>query len=211
MTQFTVLLPHRRNPANDNALSIAIDCLMKNTKADFRILMDCAYDKPLYPRLNRLVKQAPTDTCVYLASDMFVAPNWDVQMLATFRKDLFVTGVVVEPGAIALYHLNLHHDFGRKPETFRRAEFEQWTVADAPVPSGEGWPCGYAFSRKRVLDLGGFEEHRVTDNHGFTDADMMLWERHKAMGGRIVRVRSFCYHLQRFSEPSEQTDEKRNL
>lgn len=209
---FTAILPHRRNPGNDRALAIALSCLFDNTVNDFKLLMDAAYDQPLYPRINRMVEQADTECCVYLASDHFVAPGWDVPMLQQYDERSFVNGVIVEPGAIGVHHLNLYKDFGRKPETFRRAEFEAWVASgDAPLLDGQGWYAGYMFPRTGWLEHGGYEVGLEADIHGFTCADIELFERWQASGNRIVRVPSFAYHLQRWSETSEQTDGKRDM
>lgn len=205
---FTVILPHKRNPGNDAALAVCLQMLMANTVNDFVLLMDAAYDAPLYERVNNMVKQATTDYCVYLASDTFVAPGWDDPMMAAASYTTFVNGVLVEPGAIAMYSENLHGDFGRKPETFRRADFETWCKS-APVPSGEGWFCPYMFPRVPWLEYGGLETH-LTAPDGFTPADMNLFDRWKAGGNQIARVRSFAYHLQRYSDPAEQAHEKRS-
>jgi len=203
---FTVILPHKRNPGNNAALAIALSCLQDNTASDFKLIMDAATDAPLYERINRMVEQADTDICVYMASDIFVAPAWDIPMLAIYEQRFFVTNIIVEPGAIAMHGMNIHKDFGRKPETFNRAAFEAWTQGDAQTLDvrGEGWPCSYMFSRDAWLAHGGLETNLYSPD-GFTEADTNLWNRWKAAGNEIVRAQSYCYHLQRFSDEYEQT------
>lgn len=206
---FTVVLPHKRNPGNDRALAIALDCLMANTVNDFILLMDAAYDAPLFPRVNALVQQATTGICVYTASDMFFAPGWDQPMLEAFTSDTFVTNVVVEPGAIAMHDQNHRMDFGRKPETFRRAEFETWATGDPHFPSGEGWTCPWMFSRTGFWAMGGLATNLPPDTRGFSPADSQMFDRWKAAGNRVVRAKSYVYHLQAFSDVAEQTKEGR--
>lgn len=207
---FTIILPHRRNPGNDAALKICLDCLMQNTRNDFILLMDAADNKPLYPRVNAMVRQATTECCVYTASDTFVAPGWDEPMLELWTSDVFVTSVLVEPGAIGVYEGNVTRDFGRKPDQFRRDDFEAWTTSsDAYVPSPEGWPCLYMFPRSGWIANGGLEENLAGDWRGFTPADERLWARWKLGGKKILRARSFAYHLQSYSEPEEQQHGKR--
>lgn len=209
---FTIILPHRRNPGNDAALRIALDCLVTNTVNDFVLLMDAAYDQPLYPRVNAMVAAATTECCVYLASDVFLAPGWDAPMLALYDEHTFVTGILVEPGAIGVFSGNVTRDFGRKPDTFRRAEFEDWvTSIEAPTPGGEGWPCPYMFPRSGYLAHGGLEVGLQGDPHGFTPADTRLFERWCTAGNVVRRTRSYAYHLQRWSEPDEQAHEKREM
>lgn len=204
---FTVILPHRRNPENDAALSVALSCLFTNTVNDFRLLMDVAQNQPLYPRINRMVEQADTDCIVYLCSDQFVTPGWDVPMLDiwTQNPDTFVTGIVVEPGVIGINPENVGKDFGRKPNTFRRAEFEQYAAdPNAPIPSGIGFPAPWMCSRSRFLALGGMRtEGLPADHQGFTSADLEFLDRWTAAGYQTTRARSYVYHLQRMSEPDE--------
>lgn len=205
---FTVILPHRRNPGNDAALRIAVQTLAENTCSDFILSIDAATDAPLYGRINRLVEDAHTAYCVYWASDVFAAPRWDLPMLELADEHTFVNGVLVEPGAIGVYPENLHKDFGRRPETFDRKGFELY-CQDAETPGGVGWYCPYLFPRQGWLAHGGLQPSQYPDMHGFTTADVELFDRWRAAGNRVVRARSFAYHLQRWSEPAEQHDGKR--
>ena len=212
MNTFTVILPHRRNAGNDAALRICLDCLIANTVNDFKLIIDAAVDQPLYERVNRMVRQADTEICVYLASDTFVAPSWDVPMLDIYAPDTFVTGVLVEPGAIGIHPDNVERDFGRKPETFRRAEFEAWCASgEAVVPSGWGWYCPVMYPRDGYFAFGGLELDLPGDHHGFAPADVALFDRWLAGGKQIKRAKSYAYHLQRWSQEDEQTHEKREM
>lgn len=207
---FTVILPHKRNRGNDAALAIAIDCLQANTVNDFILLMDCANDQPLNPRVQSMVEAATTEICIYTASDTFFAPNWDVPMLELYTPETFVTNQLVEPRAIAMHPMNLEADYGRKPETFRREQFERFCT-EAPVLSGEGWYAPYMFNRAKWLEFGGMMQTDIySDSMGFTSADMVLFDKWKAAGNHIRRAHSFAYHLQRYSDEGEQAHEKRN-
>lgn len=205
---FTIILPHRRNPGNDAALRIAVQTLVENTCSDFILSIDAATDAPLYERINHLVEDAHTTYCVYWASDTFAAPGWDLPMLELADEHTFVNGVLVEPGAIAVYGGNIQRDFGRRPDTFDRKGFELY-CSDAPIAGGDGWYCPYLFPREGWLAHGGLQPSIYPDPQGFTTADVELFERWRASGNRVVRARSFAYHLQRWSEPSEQHDGKR--
>lgn len=208
MTMLTIILPHKRNPGNDAALRVALDCLYTNTVNDFILISDAATNQPLYERVNRMVKQAATNCVVYFCSDMFAAPGWDVPMLHLWDYTTFVTGVVVEPGIMGCHPDNVARDFGRKPETFRRAEFETWAL-EGQMPTGVGFPAPFMFSRQRFIEMGGLQTGLPGDAQGFTPADLMLFERHEQEGGAVRRARSYFYHLQRYSEIDEQTKEGR--
>ena len=206
---FTVILPHRRNPGNDAAYAIALATLTANTVNEFALISDLAHDAPLYPRVNAMIEAAYTDGVCYWASDTFAAPAWDVPMLQAWDENTIVTNILVEPGAIGMSGQNKEMDFGRKPEAFRRAEFEAW-AASAEMRAGEGWFCPYMISRRAFLDMGGLQDAGLApDMHGFTGADELFFERWKASGRRVVRAHSFAYHLQRFSQVDEQAHPKR--
>jgi hypothetical protein len=99
---------------------------------------------------------------------------------------------------------NITRDFGRRPETFDRAGFEAYAL-EAPVPSGTGFPAPMMMSRSRVLDLGGYAAFSYTDDGGFTDADLVLMNKHVTTGGVLMRAPAYFYHLQRWSALIEQT------
>lgn len=204
---FTVILPHKRNPGNDAALSICMDMLKANTvSAEFELLISCAVDRPLFPAIDRLFRQAETEYLVFWNSDMFPAPGWDELMLAKAAYDTIVNPIVVEPAVMGIFTDNVEWNFGSRPETFRRADFEAWT-ASAPVPSGEGFFAPYMIARQRYLDLGGFD--LTGDLTGFVPRDVEFYAKHKANGGKVERVRAYVYHLQRYSEIAEQEKSNR--
>ena len=208
MSAFTVLIPHKRNPGNDAALRVCLDCLFANTVHDFHLLIDAATDAPLYARMNTLVERAPTDICIMLSSDVFVAPRWDVPLMEARIAGVWVNGVVVEPGMIGVHSANVECDFGRTPDSYRRAEFEAW-AASASVPQGDGWVVPLLFSQFEWLyEDGGLKTSMddLTDADGFPylPADEDLIQRFRTKGGILRRVASFAYHLQRFSSTFEQ-------
>lgn len=212
--QMTIILPHKNNPGNNAALSICIDTLMANTRSEFNLLVSAAYNQPLFPAIDRLIRQSQTDVIVFWNSDMFPAPGWDEPMLEQFHYNTIVTNIVTEPGAIGIFTDNVEWDFGRKPETFRRADFEAWaTSGHAPVPSGEGWYAPYMMSQQRYLDIGGIDldasDVKASDGFNTRPLDIDMFNKHKRLGGFVRRAVSYVYHLQHFSEPEEQTKSNR--
>lgn len=205
MPAFTIILPHRRNLGNNAALALCLSCLQDNTVNEFKLIMDAAVNSPIYPRVNRMVKQVDTDYFIYWASDFFAAPVWDIPMLEAARPDTIITNIVVEPGAIFPHEQNLLNDFGRRPETFRRSEFEAWSQSPhAPMLEGSGWFAPYMMHTQFFLDFGGFVDDISPDDQGFSAGDEDLFTRWKASGRQVQRVKSYVYHLQRFSVESEQ-------
>jgi hypothetical protein len=211
VTALTIILPHLRNPGNDRSLAIALDCIFANTRNDFDLLV-ATEKRPLAGLVNEMIASARTDCVVYTASDTFFARGWDEPMLALWNADTLVTNVLVEPGAIGMHPDNVHKDFGRKPETFRRADFEAWVASgDAPVPNNFGWYAPFMISRAAFLEQGGYLTDLTQDHRGFTAADQLLFADWQARGKRIMRARSYAYHLQGWSDLDEQQHEKREL
>ena len=209
MSAFTLILPHKRNPGNDRALALCLDMLMTNTVNDFILLMDAAVNEPLYPRVNAMVQQATTECLVYWASDMFASPGWDVPMLGLWDANTFVNNTVVEPGVMSMYGGNYKMDFGRKPETFNRAAFEDWCANGGHVAGGDGWYAPVMFPRSGFLEMGCYDL-KIDAGLEFGGADMTLFEKWKATGRQIVRAPgSWAYHLQRWSDVEEQGAAKR--
>lgn len=209
MSAFTIILPHKRNPGNNAALSICLDMLQANTVNDFVLIMDAAVNKPLYPRVNAMMRQATTEVVVYWASDMFPSPGWDVPMLAAWETHTIVNNTVVEPGVISMYGGNHKMDFGRRPDTFRRADFEGWCNSGGHNAGGEGWYAPYMMGRQQFLDMGCLDTS-IDAGYEFGGADMAFFHHWKASGRKVVRAQgSWVYHLQRWSDVEEQQAGKR--
>ncbi len=204
---FTIILPHKRNPGNDAALRIALDCLFANTVNDFYLLIDAAADQPLYERIHRLMSQATTEAVVYTTSDSFHAPGWDTPLLAAFAPNRLVYGVVVEPGMIGVHAGNVALDFGRRPDQFDRAGFEAWAASGPGVPDGFGFPAPILYPRALYLQY----DYPLLDQPDFYPRDDMIIDRMVADGAcERVRVPSYFYHLQRYSDATEQARRERN-
>lgn len=201
---FTIILPHKRNPGNNAALNICLDCLMHNTVNDFHLLMDAAVNQPLYERIHKLALQATTECVVYTCSDTFHAPGWDVPMLNAFQPNRLIFGVVVEPGMIGVHVGNVSGDYGRRPEQYDRAGFERWASGQgAQLPAGFGFPAPMMFGRELYLQYDYPFEHSDTDE--FYPRDDIIIDRMIAANAvERVRVPSYFYHLQRYSDQTEQ-------
>lgn len=200
---FTILLPHLREPNNDAALKICLDCIVSNTSVNYELIIESVAERrDIYRVLNKMAERASTKWIVFHNSDVFVAPGWAEPLLAAADETKIITGVIVECGAIGVNVLNHHRNFGMTPETFRRGEFERWVKETPEIPDGDGWYFPSLHNRHSFLDMGGFDTHLGT----FPDPlDIDYWNRWREAGYGVRRVPSFCYHLQFWSSESEQT------
>lgn len=198
----SILIPHLRNPANDAALRVALECLLSNTGVPFELIINTVRGD-IYTICNAMAAQASAKWIVFSNSDVFFAPKWVEPMLEAAQPNRIVSSVVVECGAVGVHAANVCRNFGMLPQTFDRTAFEQWCAELHDVPSGDGWYFPSLHSRKAFLDFGGFD----TSAGGFPthSLDSQYWDRWRASGREVHRVMSFSYHLQCFSNEVEQS------
>jgi hypothetical protein len=199
--KLSILIPHKHDPENDKALAIALACIATNTVNDYELLVDTTTPGDPYVVVNSLARRALGDYLFLSNSDIFVSPGWDVPMLAEAHPHTLLNATLVEPGAIGVHHGNIHHDFGMTPETFRRAEFEAWAATNPGIPDNEGFYFYALIHRETFLQRGCFD---TTRGNFPTPLDIFFWEDWRKDGLTIQRGRGLVYHLQNYSNPTEQ-------
>ena len=198
----SILLPHLRTPENNKALAVALDCLATNTGIDYELIIEGVEERrDIYPVVNRMVKDARCEWIVKTNSDVFFAPGWLEPMWEAREQNTIVAGVLVEPGAIGVSVQNIHLDFGMRPETFRRADFERFARETRLFPDGRGWIWPSLHNRQTFLDICGYDSTHIQWPE---PVDLDYWQRWEAAGKQFKRVRSYAYHLQNFSNDDEQ-------
>jgi hypothetical protein len=204
----SILLPHLHEPENDKALRICLDCIIANTGLNFELIMESVAERrDIYRVINSMAARANAYWLIPMNSDVFVSPGWLEPIYEARDLNAIVSPCMVEPGAIGVNERNIHKDFGMRPETFRRSEFEAWVAAggDWSINWLEGeWAWFYPslISQSSFLTvMGGFD----TKKGSFPDPiDIDFWNRWEVNGGKFKRVRSWVYHLQNYSNPDEQ-------
>lgn len=208
MLSFSILIPHKADHENNKALAIALSCIAANTRNHYELLVDTQTPADPYVVLNDMAQRARGEYLALLNSDTFVAPNWDVDLLAKADPKRIVNATLVEPGAIGVFDGNFTRRFGMRPETFDRAAFEAFAAApDGDYPSGNGFVYYGLIHRETFLYRGGFN----TSLGKFPDKplDSYFWQAWLDDGLEIVRANGLIYHLQGYSQESEQTKEVR--
>ena len=201
MADLSICIAHKHTKANDAALKVALECIVDNTHCDYELLIDTTTPDDAYVVYNRLVAQATTNYCVLTNSDVFMAPDWDIEWQLNADPNTILSGILVECGAIGVASGNLKHNFGMRPDTFNREAFETWAV-DCHFPAGVGWYMPCLMPREKFLNLGGFDNTRGV--FGIDQVDLWFWQAWEASGGLLKRVRSVAYHLQFWSSEREQ-------
>lgn len=207
MTQplVSILLPHLRNPSNDAALRVCLDCLVANTGLNYELIVESVEERrDIYSVLNQMAERANSEWLVFWNTDCFAAPGW-LEPLYNLRDiHTIVSPVMVECGAIPVNDRNLERNFGRTPETFRRAEFEAWAQAGGDWKPDwqeleESWYFPSLISRYSFNFLRGFDTH--LGSFPTEPVDIYFWDKWRASGRKFRRVRSFIFHLQAYNEP----------
>lgn len=203
----TIAFPHLRNHSNDQAFKVALECIVDNTTLDYELLIEAVAERrDIYPVINDMAQRAKSDWLVLSNSDVFFAPDWAAPLYDAREPNTIVTGIIAECGAIGVNEVNWSINFGRNPQSFRRAAFEQWAAGAEGEYAWQdkghrarGWYFPCLIHRPTFLELGGFDTSR---GHFPVDAiDMMYWDTWIEAGKGFKRVKSFCYHLQAYSDP----------
>lgn len=198
--KLSVIIPHKPTARNDEALALNLDMMFKNARNPFEIIIDTETPKDPYKIWNEASKVARAEVLVFTNSDVLMAKDWDVNLLAYAQPNVITTGYLIEPGTIGVAPENIHHDFGRVPATFDRAGFEQYAsqlmIGKPAVIEQRGWYMPCAISKEWFLGTGGFDTTLGFPNPN----DILFWEHciHD-LGTKLLRVASIAYHFQALS------------
>src|SRR5574341_1383807 len=82
--QISILLPHLRNPINDRALHVCLECLMDNTDVDYELIVEAvSVRRDIYPVCNSMAYRANADYIIFHNSDVL-----SVLPLTQLERDL---------------------------------------------------------------------------------------------------------------------------
>ncbi len=197
---YSVLIPHLSTPECDRALHLCLETLRENSLVrDHEVIVVQGFTDP-YRFWNRYAESASNEVLAFFNNDMVPAPGWDRLMLDRVDDESIVMGYLVEPGVLPPAKQNIRMDFGRRPATFRRREFETFCGDyDAPDCVDEmGWYMPIMLTKSFFRRMGGYPTERPFPHPN----DIAFFETCRARGARLKRVRSFAYHFQNLSNPS---------
>ncbi len=145
-----------------------------------------------YASVNRMVRECKTDIAILFTSDQVAAPNWDAEMLRHLQYRRFVTGRLVESGAVVIADGNIWKNFGIRPEEFREKDFVEFCSQYRPSRELD-IPRHYipmAFHVEDFRGAGGFEEETFRE-------DFYFFMRCCDAGYQLVEVQKpLTYHFQ---------------
>lgn len=200
MPDMTIIIPHRPGQHNDDALSLNVEMLLDNTYHSFELIVDTEVPKDPYKVWNEAAKVARSDVLIFSNTDVLMAPEWDVSMLAYCRPNRITVGYLVEAGNVGVAEVNIQRNFGKVPEQFDRATFEKFAGSFSrkfpDILFERAWYMPCAMDREWFLSTGGFDTTLGFPNPN----DILFWNRCRdELGTEFVRVNSFAYHFQALS------------
>jgi hypothetical protein len=120
------------------------------------------YLNRVYRAWNYGARCAETDLIVFFNSDMYGASGWLENLLQSVDGYSIPCSRLVESGKQPSGLHGITKDFGRSPETFNKAGFEQYATEisyDCQLSGGLYMPS--VFDRKEFLKYGGYPEGNV--------------------------------------------------
>src|SRR4030065_245347 len=195
----SIIIPHKRKDLNHQALALNIAMLNDNTHNSYELIIDTECPRDPYKIWNEVAKTARADILVFSNSDVLMAPFWDVFFVGHMKENAIFTGYLVEPGNVGVAQQNIHKDFGRFPNTFRRQEFEHFAkhVKVPDIKEERGWYMPCAISKEWFLSTGGFDTTLGFPNPN----DILFWNKCiEELGTKLYRCNSFAYHFQALSD-----------
>ena len=196
--RLSIIIPHKSTILNDEAMHLNIQMLFDNTVMPYELIIDTETPKDPYMIWNEASKHARGEYLVFSNSDVLMGPDWDVYMVTGCEYNSIVTGYLVEPGNIGVASVNIHKDFGRSPQSFKRGEFERFAANERVLSLKEerGWYMPCCVRKDWFLSTGGFP----TDIPFPNPNDIIFWERCiEEYGTKLLRANSFAYHFQNLS------------
>ena len=147
--------------------------------------LDATYSKEnagVCASLNAAAKLAECDYIVYMNDDMYVCPNWDLQLYQAIQKrndDLFYySSTMIEFEKSSSKAVYSPFDFGRNIESFQEEELIKFVSQTSNHPSdwfGSCWPPSIV--SKRVWNLvGGYDEQFSPGFYSDPDFGMKCWQ-----------------------------------
>ena len=196
----TIIIPHKHGKMNDQCLELNLIMLKENTTIQYDVIIDDGPEDP-YLIWNKQTAKIDSDVVIFTNTDVLFAPEWDIMVKYAVPNSI-VTGYLVECNAIGVHRTNIPMNFGQKPETFRRKDFEEFAKKHAQlvpeIKEERGWYMPCALDRKWFVSTGGFDMSR--GSFSVEPLDIYFWEEClKNPDFKLFRAKSYAYHFQNLS------------
>lgn len=193
----SIVMPTFKSPTNTRALTVALDCIARNTTLTYELLVMAHQDSHFYDVANLLIERARSEYVILTVDDQFVAPGWDTAFWERRDPSVLLTSSLVECGYLPVAEQCLRRNFGMSPESYERESFEHFASARPVMPRVDSWVLPWMVHRNTFLQLGGF------DVNAPTLADCKFWQYWRMSGRAWRQVPSYSYHLQQWQKTGD--------
>lgn len=190
MPDLSILIPHYHSANGNRALAATLPHLIKHTTLSYELIVTAHHERE-FIAWNSMATRAASEWLVFMVSDQFVAPGWDIALWTARGRDTLAMLTVVESGYCPTPDFALTRDFGMTPDTFDAAGFCDYAAQRPEAPDVESWAFPWLIHRSAFWEAGGFELDRLSGNL----TDMFFWRRFQEYGGKALRVPGYSYHL----------------
>lgn len=147
------------NDASQEVIRFLKDNAIPHVEVSTKKSADEWFINSVYRAYNLAVERSSTEYVVLVNSDMAYSRGSLSSLMKRANPNLFVASRLVELGVMPSGQFGIEKDFGSKPKTFRKKDFEKYAIEisqDATEHGGLYMPL--LVHRKTFLELGGFPE-----------------------------------------------------
>lgn len=187
--------------SRSKAFPICKEHIYKNTINEFEIV-EVVNSRDVYGAYNTGAAKANGDILVMIGDDMFFSKGWDEYIVKYIKPYTIVFTHLIEKEAGQLHNFNILQDFGDNPENFNSEKFQQFcNYLEDKVPEAivgqRGWYQPFAVLKSNWVPY----PNKIKWPNEHEANDIVLIEKILPLYGfDQVRVRSFAYHLQKYTE-----------
>lgn len=196
--KYSVILPSVSivHGVSNRCVNLCRELLHKAASMPFEIIE--AVDYPdFYTAINESVPKVNSDIIIPFNDDMFPEPGWDEVLVKYCKPKTIVTTRIVESGRLPVHSSLIEFNCGTEPETFDYDKFVnfvneykiQHNIPELEYKLGSGCPAAYHKDSWIPYPV-----YHGADNDYF---EKIL----PSLGFEIVKVDSYIYHLQSFTQP----------
>lgn len=195
----SIVFPHADNPENNKVLDLKLKMFKENTGCEYEILYLPNDMRPelVYNFWDWGMRNAKYDLILWDNTDIVYAKNWQENVLKHKDDGDWIGLELVECGQIGVAPTNIHMDFGRTADTFRREDFEGFArtygLGRPSMRDGFCWYSPSVWSKEFYIKMGGFDFSKPFPHPN----DGEFREKCEAANCKFIVVNSFAYHFQR--------------
>lgn len=145
------------NDPSDEVVNFLVDNAIPHIVVSTKLSDEEWFINSVYRAYNLGVEYATTEYVLLVNSDMAYSKGALSSLMKQASPDVFIASRLVELGVMPSGKYGVEKDFGSKPKTFRKKDFEKYALSisrNCSMPGGLYMPL--LVNRQKFLSLGGF-------------------------------------------------------